>query len=433
MMHTAQPQNNVGINTLPRCISGGPAIPIQWQAQGFIDLGAPYSHSQMSGQSAAPSGLLPTPFPTNMPLVGRGPLPSDISGGFSVGGHVPVLRTMTAPPVPQMQVQMVQLQQQERPRTSTGSGARFGSSLGAGVKGECEDQQCAEECDPDECGDENRAPLVDKGPILPILLSSTTIAGAVCMSLLQLPMLSALTRAGLVPFLFYVVYLVTLVCMAYASLCDPGQLKRDYRHKEYSSLRGGEKTEADEIEVGAVPKRAHKTWLYRLPIRRYDHYCRWLGNCIGLLNHREFILMCIGLLLISVLGAILDSILLVYLVRHPHAYPSQGWVTYVLMIVHLFYSVALGVLAAPILRLHIGFISRNELASEWKRNIFYVIQSSRTGEMVPVNELDDDEFNEEFDSFQYDRLRNPFDKGFTRNCMLFWCTARCSQSQLGEF
>ena len=29
----------------------------------------------------------------------------------------------------------------------------------------------------------------------------------------------------------------------------------------------------------------------RQPIRRYDHYCRWLTNAVGLLNHREFVAM----------------------------------------------------------------------------------------------------------------------------------------------
>lgn len=365
-----------------------------------------------------------------------------------MGHEAPVLRPLTAPPVPQaqmqtgaplpaaqQQVQLQQLQQQgqNRPRTSTGSGARFGSTLsGTGVKGECEDQQCAEECDPDECGDENRAPLVDKGPILPILLSTSTIAGGVCMVLVQLPLFRVITGIILVQWLFYANYLITLGCMCYAALCDPGQLKREHHEKEYSSLQWAEnrseKAETDEVEWGTLPKRAHKTWLYRLPIRRYDHYCRWLRNCIGLLNHREFIVMCTGLLCTAVFGAILDLALVIYLVR-THLY---GWVRLLLVIVHFFYSVALGVLAAPILRLHMGFISRNELASEWKRNIFYVIHSSRTGAIVPVNELDDDEFNEEFDSFQYDRARNPFDKGFSRNCWLFWFSPR-SQSQLGEF
>lgn len=297
--------------------------------------------------------------------------------------------------------------------------------------GECEEQQCAEECDPDECGDENRAPLVDRGPILPCLLASSTLAGSVCMIVVQIPLLKTLVGIGNgIPNFLYVTYVITMGCMAYAGLCDPGQLKREHA---YSSLEGGsEKTDGDEIDSSMLPKRAHKTWLYRMPIRRYDHYCRWLKNCVGLLNHREFILMCTGLLIISILGAVLDVLLFFYLLRTPHTHSYQ-WVWYFLTIVHLAYSIALLVLAAPILRLHVGFISRNELASEWKRNLFYVVQGSREDEFIPVNDLCDDDFNEQFDSFIYDPARNPFDQGCLLNCWGFWCNTRCSQSQMGDF
>merc|ERR1719510_1109335 len=94
------------------------------------------------------------------------------------------------------------------------------------------------------------------------------------------------------------------------------------------------------------------------------------------------------------------------------------------LFLHLAYSVMLTALAAPILRLHIGFISRNELANEWKRNEFYVITSARTGKSVPVNDLSDDEFNERFDAFEYDKKRNVYDKNIPSNCWTFWCTPR---------
>merc|ERR1719162_2109356 len=147
-----------------------------------------------------------------------------------------------------------------------------------------------------------------------------------------------------------------------------------------------------------TPKRAHKTWLYRQPLRRYDHYCRWGTNCIGLLNHREFFIMVSGLVLIAVLGTAIDLVALI-------AVFSRGTLgTKIAVIAHLFYSVVLMALAGPILRVHVGLVCRNELASEWKRNDFYVVKGKH-GELISVNSLDDDTFNARFDTFAYDRSR----------------------------
>merc|ERR1719401_156304 len=129
--------------------------------------------------------------------------------------------------------------------------------------------------------------------------------------------------------------------------------------------------------------------------------------------------MCTGLVTIGALGCLLD-LALVILTSH---WGSQ-WMVAFFLILHLTYSVIVVALASPILRLHIGFILRNELANEWKRNDFYVITSARTGKATPVNELDDEEFNDRFDTFEYDRSRNIFDKGPSANCWTFWCTPR---------
>merc|ERR1711957_1020782 len=180
--------------------------------------------------------------------------------------------------------------------------------------------------------------------------------------------------------------------------------------------------------MGPLPKRCQKTWLYALPIRRYDHYCRWLTNCIGLLNHREFVLLLVGLVTIGVLGSILDVALVICVGRQ-----GSNWMKGLLIIMHLMYSVVIVALAFPILRLHIGFISRNELASEWKRNDFYVVESAkRGGGKVSVNDLSDDEFNERFDSFQYDNARNAFDRGHAQNCWNFWCAPRWTSLKKGD-
>jgi len=87
---------------------------------------------------------------------------------------------------------------------------------------------------------------------------------------------------------------------------------------------------------------------------------------------------------------------------------TDHWRTSIFLVLHLAYSFILTSLVTPIFRLHVGFISRNELANEWKRHDYYVITSRQTGKPIPVNELSDDEFNERFDAFEYDKTKKPF-------------------------
>lgn len=49
--------------------------------------------------------------------------------------------------------------------------------------------------------------------------------------------------------------------------------------------------------------------------QRYDHYCRWLTNVIGLLNHREFFVMLVGLIAIAVAGVGVDAMLMFMIVH----------------------------------------------------------------------------------------------------------------------
>jgi hypothetical protein len=310
------------------------------------------------------------------------------------------------------------------PRRSHGG---IGHGPGGGhLKGECKDQQCVEEeCDPEECGDERRPPKddnricgIDRRPLLPVTLAVTTIGGAVHMSLLQFQLLSlAIPYAKFVKAFFVSLYTITLLCMAYCAFCNPGEL--DNADALLNTDEEGGRRE--------LPKRAHQTWLFKSPIRRYDHYCRWLTNCIGLLNHREFVAMLIGLVTIGIVGTLVDLGLIFYL-----AHEGSGWLSSLLLAMHIAYSVMLTFLAGPILRLHIGFICRNELANEWKRNDFYVV-TDENGKKTPVNELSDDLFNEHFEAFEYDKTRNEFDQSGAANCCTFWCTSRWDPRQLGEF
>mmetsp|Transcript_63984 Transcript_63984/g.128390 ORF Transcript_63984/g.128390 Transcript_63984/m.128390 type:complete len:336 (-) Transcript_63984:137-1144(-) len=281
-------------------------------------------------------------------------------------------------------------------------------------------EECAEdEClGPDNCGNESRPPKpenlcwgIDTRPALPIALGLSTVIGMLVMMVLELPLLSRLISGEIsvvIGATFMLLYGVILGCMAYCAFSDPGQVRKDQ-------------------QAASAPKRAYKSWQFKRPVRRYDHYCRWLSNCIGLLNHREFVAMLIGLVLVGGLGIIVDVLLTVSMVNRGF------WDTELAIVAHLAYSVALLALACPIFRIHAGLVSRNELAAEWKRNEFYIAKSAKHGDNVPVNDLSDEEFNTLFDSFVYDQKRNAFDRGWVKNCFTFWCVPRWAPDQLGEF
>merc|ERR1711879_797674 len=142
---------------------------------------------------------------------------------------------------------------------------------------------------------------VDRRPLLPVLLVTSTVIGALTMLMLQFPLAREYFKGAYgIRAAFLLLYVATLGTMAYCALADPGQMLRVDRAKAYSHLQ------VDDAEEPPQPKRSHKSWLYRLPVHRYDHYCRWVTNVIGLLNHREFLIMCIGLVSLGGFGAALD-------------------------------------------------------------------------------------------------------------------------------
>ena len=293
-------------------------------------------------------------------------------------------------------------------------------------------ESCAEEgwLDDDKFGAEDKGPSqdytycgVDLKPVLPVALAVSTVLGVLCMLLVQIPMLSRFTGLSQMwlsaP--FAVVCGIVLGCMAYCAFADPGQVKKT-RNTKIGAVGGMD------IEEG-MPRRAHKSWQYSRPIRRYDHYCKWLQNVIGLLNHREFVIMVGGLLLIGVLGIMVDIWLAILIAE-------KGFFEFEIVVaLHLGYSVALLAIDGPIFKIHFGLISRNELAQEWKKNEHYVANNTSIGDNVPVEDLEDDEYNELFDrdAFVYDRTRNPFDNGCFTNCLNFWCQPRWTSDSKGEF
>jgi len=104
------------------------------------------------------------------------------------------------------------------------------------------------------------------------------------------------------------------------------------------------------------------------------------------------------------------------------------------LVLHLLYSTYFTWYSIPLLRQHAAFIYRNELTQEWKRDDFYVVHDEETGEPISVNDMNNETYNKYFDdnAFEYDPSRNPCDKGWANNCLVFWLTPR-DEDELGEF
>lgn len=179
----------------------------------------------------------------------------------------------------------------------------------------------------------------------------------------------------------------------------------------------------DDMEM---PRRAGEHGFYARPVLRLHQYCRWVRNCIGLHNHRSYMVMLAGFVASAASSALVDLLLIVTCGR-------EAWATCILL-AHAVCSTGLLWYSAPLLRLHSSFVSRNELAQEWKRDDFWIVRDEETGAAVSTRDLDVDTWNRHYDAdeFEYDPSLNRFDNGWWNNCMVFWLTPR-SDGTLGEF
>jgi len=240
--------------------------------------------------------------------------------------------------------------------------------------------------------------------------------------------------------------MITLLCMVYCMLSDPGQISPGQ---------------------GRLPRRAHKAWTHDRPIRRYDHYCRWMMNSVGLLNHREFLIMLLGLVSLCILGACLDVILLALtltkiIVGDEEASALGSLLPCAVVALHLAYATQFGYYANKVLCMHLGFIGRNVLCAEWKEDMFYRVgpqtrldepskrsccdsrpvttvadlpQEERDAVLgLLVEEIDVEDYNRlDVATFVYDPATNDFDRGLLSNWFAFWCVPRWGRDELGEF
>lgn len=257
---------------------------------------------------------------------------------------------------------------------------------------------------------------IDKRPFFPTVLF-VSLVWSLCMTKLQSMVFTRLFASAHCTVIFLAMYIITIGAAMHTSLSNPGLLSEE----QFRRLQAGEI---------ALPARAHKHWLYRRPVLRFHQYCRWVTNCIGLRNHRSYMVMLCGFVTIAVSDAVVDLVLI------PANFTMDGasWTTALLLLVHLVYSVYFAWYSAPLLRQHAAFIYRNELTQDWKRDTFYIIRDEETGEAIPVNNLDTETYNRYFDAnaFEYDASKNPLDKGWVNNCLAFWLTSR-SEEELGEF
>jgi len=251
---------------------------------------------------------------------------------------------------------------------------------------------------------------------LPMLLIVSMILGATCMAWLQRDLFGKLLGSKVIVYdaSLLSLYGVTFGIMTYTALRDPGMISN-------VMLSNWESGQAE------LPKRTCKDENCERPILRYDHYCRWINSWIGLYNHREFIVMAMFLSIVACVGILADVALLAFL------WHATNWWQKVCLLLHCAYSLVFAYFVVPIFRKHVGFVSRNELAQDWKSDSFYIIHDAVTGEPRAVKTLEEEEYNLYFDTFQYDGTLNPWDKGCPKNCGIFWCRPRWTDGQLGEF
>jgi len=257
---------------------------------------------------------------------------------------------------------------------------------------------------------------MDKRPFFPSVLI-TSLLWSMCMTSSQVAIMQDLFGSAVHwNLLFTLVYVTTIGSMVYTATANPGMMN-DATFQEYQA------------SGGSKPKRAHKHWFYKRPILRFHQYCKWVTNCVGLKNHRSYMTMLIGFVVLSVLDIFLDILhVLASLYQNDFGQFRDAFI-----VLHLAYSMYFAWYTIPLLRMHTGFVMRNELTQEWKQDDFQVVYARLTGEPIWVNDLDQEEYDELIDRAVYDARRNPWDKGWKHNCWVFWFTSRSDPQNVGEF
>jgi len=85
--------------------------------------------------------------------------------------------------------------------------------------------------------------------------------------------------------MFNIFWTLSLLSYLRTLLCDPGVVSRNL-----ASIGITEKTTFCRKCDHQRPTRARHCSVCEVCVLRYDHHCPWVGNCVGLRNHKYFIL-----------------------------------------------------------------------------------------------------------------------------------------------
>ncbi|CAK0821175.1 unnamed protein product [Prorocentrum cordatum] len=169
----------------------------------------------------------------------------------------------------------------------------------------------------------------------------------------------------------------------------------------------------------------------------------------------EFFLMLCALAASNGLALFLDVVIIVVDIAQ-----SDGGVggpcVHLFVLIHAAYAAVVCYFGGHILKLHLGFIGRSELSSDWKEDTFYRVSGKtvwrenpdaepvfiedldreRSEELINalVVNLDPEDYNKiDLPTTLYDPSRNEFDKGFKTNWWNFFCVPRWRRGCTGEF
>ncbi|XP_030362569.1 probable palmitoyltransferase ZDHHC12 [Strigops habroptila] len=201
------------------------------------------------------------------------------------------------------------------------------------------------------------------------------------------------------PLIFVLLVLCSILLYFKVSLMDPGFVKAEEEEK-------ADKSEEQSVEIPLVPSniklrrcgycmvkqpmRAKHCQLCQHCVRRYDHHCPWIENCIGEKNHPFFIVFLSVQLVVLLWGG---------QVAWSGLYFEQSWewLNHIFLLTSFLLIVIFSIVVVLLLISHLYLISCN--TTTWEFMSHHRISYLRHSE-----------------------LENPFDQGVILNLWRFFCS-----------